>query len=176
MPHIEPSVFQAILERRSIRAFTDDPVPQEEIERILEAGRWAPSGLNNQPWRFLILQDEDLRKQALESCTKYAHIVRGAKVLIGVFLEKSEMYHEGKDHQAAGACIQNMLLTAHGLGLGGAWLGEIINQEDKVLKVLGLDANRLRLMAFIALGRPAKPGSSLRRPLKDLLLEDFRNA
>jgi nitroreductase len=173
MPHSEPSVFQALLERRSIRKFTKELVAPEDLRRILDAGRWAPSGLNNQPWRFLVLQDGDPRKQALEGCTKYAHVVRAATAMIGVFLNKSEMYHEGKDHQAAGACIQNMLLAIHGLGLGGVWLGEIINQESKVLQTLNLDSGQLRLMAFIALGHPDQSGSSSRRPLTDLLLEDF---
>lgn len=169
----EPGLFQALLERRSIRKYTGEPVSDDHLRRILDVGRWAPSGLNNQPWRFLVLQENHPRKQALTSCTKYAHIVREAKAMIGVFLKKSEMYHEGKDHQAAGACIQNMLLAIHGLGLGGVWLGEIINQESEVFRVLNLDPSQLRLMAFIALGHPAQPGASSRRPLEELLLEDF---
>jgi len=170
---VEPTVFQALSGRRSVREFTDQDVTSEDVRRILDAGRWAPSGLNNQPWRFLVLREGDPRKRALEDCTKYAHIVRRAKVLIGVFLWKSAMYHEGKDHQAAGACIQNMLLAIHGLGLGGVWLGEIINQEAAVFDVLKLNPGRLCLMAFIALGHPAWPGSSSRRELSELLLEDF---
>jgi nitroreductase len=165
--------LQALLQRRSVRDFTEQDVTSEDIRCILDAGRWAPSGLNNQPWRFLVLREGDPRKRALEGCTKYAHIVRRAKVLIGVFLWEPAMYHEGKDHQAAGACIQNMLLAIHGLGLGGVWLGEIINQEGAVFDVLKLDQNQLRLMAFIALGHPIRSGSSTRRELSELLLEDF---
>lgn len=176
MPHAKPTVFEALFERRSIRKFTPEPVAEKDLQRILEAGRWAPSGLNNQPWRFLILREGDSRKQALEGCTKYAHVVRAAPVLIGVFLSKPDMYHEGKDHQAAGACIQNMLLAVHGLGLGGVWLGEIINQEGDVMRVLNLGNDQLRLMAFIALGHPAQSGSSTRRPMADLLLEDVAHA
>ncbi len=173
MSRPEPSVFQALFGRRSIREFTDQDVASEDVRHILDAGRWAPSGLNNQPWRFLVLREGDPRKRVLEECTKYAHVVRRAKVLIGVFLWKSAMYHEGKDHQTAGACIQNMLLAIHGLGLGGVWLGEIINQEAAVFDILKLPPGRLRLMAFIALGHPARPGSSTRRELSELLLEDF---
>ncbi|HDQ40937.1 MAG TPA: nitroreductase family protein [Desulfonatronum sp.] len=173
MPPPDPTILQTILERRSIREFTSKPVATEDLRRILDAGRWAPSGLNNQPWRFLVLQNSDPRKEALQSCTKYSHVVRQAAALIGVFLKKSEMYHDVKDHQAAGACIQNMLLAIHGLGLGGVWLGEIINQEADVLKMLHLDSELLRLMAFIALGHPGHSGSSTRCPLADLLLEDF---
>jgi nitroreductase len=171
MTHSEPGVFQALLERRSVRKFTEQPVAIEDLRRILEAGRWAPSGLNNQPWRFLVIRDNDPRKESLACCTKYATIIRNAKALIAVFLHKGEMYHEGKDHQAAGACIQNMLLAIHGLGLGGVWLGEIINQEGQVLQVLNLSPQRYRIMAVIALGHPLHPGASSRRPLEELLLE-----
>lgn len=176
MRDTENSLWRALLERRSIRRFTEEPVCSEDLTRILEAGRWAPSGLNNQPWRFLVLRRPDPRKSALEACTKYAHIVRESAALICVFLDKSAMYHEGKDHQAAGACIQNMLLAIHGLGLGGVWLGEIINQESAVLNALHLDSQRLRLMAVLALGRPAQDGSSQRKPLSDLMLEELDHA
>lgn len=176
--HAEMSVFQALLGRRSVRKFTDQPVGVEDLRRILEAGRWAPSGLNNQPWRFLVVRAGDPRQAALAELTKYGHIVRDAQALIVVFLHKPAMYHEGKDHQSAGACIQNLLLAVHGLGLGGVWLGEIINQEAPVMEALHLDSGEYRLMAVIALGHPAQPssrldgaGGSVRRPLEELLLE-----
>ena len=175
---VEMDVFQALLGRRSVRKFSSRPVDVEDLRRILEAGRWAPSGLNNQPWRFLVVRAGDSRQAALAGLTKYGHIVRDAQALIVVFLHKQAMYHEGKDHQAAGACIQNMLLAVHGLGLGGVWLGEIINQEAQVMDALHLSPEEYRLMAVIALGHPAQPssrldagGGSTRRSLDELLLE-----
>ncbi|PTN32189.1 nitroreductase family protein [Desulfonatronum sp. SC1] len=172
------SVFQALLGRRSVRKFTDRAVDTEDLRRILETGRWAPSGLNNQPWRYLVVRSGDPRQTALAGLTKYGHIVREAQALIVVFLHKPAMYHEGKDHQAAGACIQNMLLAIHGLGLGGVWLGEIINQEALVMGALQLRTEEYRLMAVIALGHPTQPssrldgaGGSSRHPLEELLLE-----
>ena len=174
----EMGVFQALLGRRSVRRFTDQPVETEALRQVLEAGRWAPSGLNNQPWRFLVVRAGEKRQEVLAGLTKYGHIVRNAQALVAVFLHKPTMYHEGKDHQAAGACIQNMLLAIHGLGLGGVWLGEIINQEVQVLEALQLRAEEYRLMAVIALGHPAQPSArpagsdaSARRPLDELLLE-----
>ncbi|WP_028574826.1 nitroreductase family protein [Desulfonatronovibrio hydrogenovorans] len=166
-------IMETITTRRSIRKFTDEPVTKEHVLAVLEAGRWAPSGLNNQPWRFLVLNARDSRKQALEGCTKYAHVVRGAQVLIVVFLDRKAKYHHEKDCQGAGACIQNMLLAIHGLGLGGVWLGEIINQEKEVHQVLGTDAEHLELMAVVALGHPASGGSSSRRELSQLMVEPF---
>ncbi len=166
-------VLKAIRERRSVRHFTGDPVTREEILEILEAGRWAPSGLNNQPWRFLVVTAGDARQAGLAGCTKYAPIVRAAGALLCVLLDRGAMYNEIKDHQGAGACIQNMLLAAHALGLGAVWLGEIINQSLQVMETLGLDPAGLELQAVIAVGRPVHPGASSRKALGELLLEEF---
>lgn len=166
-------ILKAIRERRSVRKYTNEPVTREEIMQILEAGRWAPSGLNNQPWRFLVVMSGDARQASLAGCTKYASLVRSAGALICLFLDRGATYNETKDHQSAGACLQNMLLAAHALGLGAVWLGEIINQAPQVMAALKLDTAALELQAVIALGRPAHPGASSRKALSELLLEEF---
>ncbi len=166
-------VLDAMRERRSIRRFTGDPVAREELAAILEAGRWAPSGLNNQPWRFMVIAREDPRHDKLAECTKYARIVRSSAACVCVLLEKAAMYSEMKDHQGAGACIQNMLLAAHALGLGAVWLGQIVNDQPTTLAALGLSESELELQAVIALGRPDQKGESTRKPLSELMLEDF---
>ena len=167
-------LLDAIRLRRSIRRYTPEPVTTGEILAILEAGRWAPSGLNNQPWRFLAIRHGDPRQDVLAGQTKYAHIVLQARVLFCVFLDRDIVYNRTKDLQGIGACLQNMLLAAHALGLGAVWLGEIINQEPQVTKSLGLDERRLELMAVLAVGRPGQKGSSERKPLEELLLEPVR--
>jgi nitroreductase len=170
---INQAAHRAMFERRSIRSFTDQPVEPHEVETMLEAGRWAPSGKNNQPWRFLVVSGDDPRRSGLAGATKYSAIVEQAPVLLCVFLHKPTMYAPVKDHQSAGACIQNILLSAHAQGLGAVWLGEIINQESEVMRVLGLDSGEYELMAVVAAGRPAREGSSSRRPLSELMLEDL---
>ncbi|WP_415718599.1 nitroreductase family protein [Maridesulfovibrio sp.] len=166
-------VLDALRGRRSIRKFTNDPVDREDIATILDAGRWAPSGLNNQPYRFLVIHDDDARAESLAECTKYGHIVKAAKALICIFLDKEATYSEMKDHQGAGACIQNMMLAAHSLGLGTVWLGEIVNQQDKVLDKLNLPADRYELQVVIATGHPDQKGSATRNELSEYMLEDF---
>ncbi|WP_432735028.1 nitroreductase family protein [Maridesulfovibrio sp. FT414] len=166
-------ILEALKDRRSIRKFTAAEVTREDLTAILESGRWAPSGLNNQPWKFLVIRSEDPRVEELANCTKYGHIVRGAKVLICLFLEKDKIYSMMKDHQAAGGCIQNMMLAAHSLGLGTVWLGEIINQEKQVLDVLKLAEDKYELQAVIAAGHPAQKGSSKRKELSELMLEEY---
>ncbi|EPR41764.1 nitroreductase [Desulfovibrio sp. X2] len=167
------AVLGALRERRSIRKYTDEPVADDEVRAVLEAGRWAPSGKNNQPWRFLAVRRGEPRQEALARHTKYAHIVRGAGALVCVFLERARMYDARKDHQGAGACLQNMLLAAHALGLGAVWIGEIVNREPEVVAAVGVDPEAYEMMAVIALGRPAQEGSSDRIPLESLMLEPF---
>ncbi len=157
----ENPVLQAIYSRRSVREFTEESVDEKQILEIIKAGMWAPSGLNNQPWRFAIVKDPDLKSQ-FEPLTKYSRIIKGANVLIPVFIDKDAMYHPVKDHQAIGACLENMLLAAHSLGLGAVWLGEIIKSDEAIRKLLGLGDN-LELMAVIALGHPARRDQKSRR-------------
>ena len=127
--------IEAIKTRRSVREFTDEKVDDKTIEKIIDAGRWAPSGLNNQAWRFIIVQNHDT-KEALSGLTHYGLIIKNAPVLIVVFLDSEHLYDRTKDVQSIGACIQNMLLAIHSLGLGGVWLGEILKKKEMVNKIL----------------------------------------
>ncbi len=163
-------VFDAILHRRSIRDFTSETVSVEMLETIVTAGIWAPSGLNNQPWRFVLIRDEAIREK-LAVLTSYSHIIEGASALIAVFLDIDTMYDEVKDHQAAGACVQNMLLCIEDLGLGGVWLGQILKNKKQVNEVLELD-NRFDLMALLAIGHPEHHNQqSRRKPLSEFILK-----
>ena len=162
-------IIDIIKGRRSVRKFTPEPVADEVIEKILEAGRWAPSGLNNQPWRFGIITDAGLKTE-ISKLTHYGHIVLAAQVLIAVFLDTGKSYHREKDIQGIGACLQNILLEAHSLGLGAVWLGEIIKSNEEIKSLLGL-GKELELMAVVALGHPdEKPKSVKRKPLNDLVI------
>lgn len=162
-------VLDAIYTRRSVRNFLPDPVSDEAIKEIIKAGTWAPSGLNNQPWRFAIVRDIDL-KNKLAECTRYGHIIINAPALIVVFVDKDAMYNATKDHQSMGACLQNMLLATHSLGYGGVWLGEILKNAAKVNEILGLEEN-LDLMAVIALGAPKnRDQKSMRKNISELVI------
>jgi nitroreductase len=162
-------MLELIKNRRSIRKFTGQEVPGEFIDRILEAGRWAPSGMNNQPWRFAVIRDRDL-KEEISRLTRYGRIIQGADVLIGVFFDTSAGYHRTKDTLSMGACIQNMLLAVEALGLGAVWLGEILKSEREVNGLLEAP-DGYELMAVIALGYPdgPRPGPTERRPLNELV-------
>ena len=162
-------VMEAIKSRRSIRKFKDKSVDDDTIIKIIEMGTWAPSGLNNQPWKFMIIKDKEL-KAKIAKCTKYSRIIKDAPVCIAVFLDNSQSYNRIKDIQAIGACIQNMLLTIHAMGLGGVWLGEILNKREEVEQILNVPPE-LELMAVVALGYPAESGGKgVRKPLSEVIL------
>lgn len=128
-------MLEEIKARRSVRRFTGDKVDDETVDRVIEMGTWAPSGLNNQPWKFVVVRDTQL-KDAIAAQTKYSRIIQGAPACIAVFLDNALSYDRVKDTQACGACIQNMLLTIHHLGLGGVWLGEILKNRNRLKKSL----------------------------------------
>lgn len=160
-----------ITERRSVRHFADHPVTRELVDAILEAGRWAPSGLNNQPWRFAVIRDRKLKLKIAEQ-TKYHRIIEEAPVIISVFLDNDALYHREKDIQGIGAALQNMLLMAHSLELGAVWLGEILKNGEQVCKLLELPSH-YELMAVIATGYPTNNHKSKevdRKPLEELVL------
>jgi nitroreductase len=164
-----------IYNRRSVRQFTDEDVDDEVITTLLECARWAPSGLNNQPWKFVVIRSE-ATIEALSNCTHYTDTVKGAKVLVAFYFDKESGYNRTKDIQSIGASIENMLLACNELGLGAVWLGEILNQEDKVNSILNAPAD-MELMAIIAIGHPTdEERSSTRKSLAEITYrENFEN-
>jgi len=167
----ESKVIDTILNRRSVREFTDKPVSKEDINTILNVGHWAPSGLNNQPWRFIVIRNPETI-QKLSECTHYSGIVAGAPLLIATFLDNETSYNRTKDIEAIGAAIQNMLLACCELGLGGVWLGEILSQKEKVNSILECPS-KLELMSALAIGEPTpKERTSTRKTLSEIVFAE----
>lgn len=166
-------VERAIISRRSVRRFTEERVSPEDVAALLEAGRWAPSGLNNQPWRVVVIEDRG-KAEEIAACTRYGSIVRKAPLLLAVFLDRSASYDRDKDLMAVGAFIQNVLLAAHARGLGAVWLGEILKEKERVRSILEAP-EECELMAVLAVGHAAEePGPGDRKPLGDLVIKRFQ--
>jgi len=159
-------VKDAILKRRSIRKYTKELVSEEKILEILEAARWAPSGLNNQPWKFVIVSE---KKEELASLTKYSSVIRGANQCIAVFFDQASSYNRTKDLLGIGAAIQNMLLCAYSLGIGTCWLGEILNRKEEVNLLLEVP-QETELVAVIAIGYPDEKPTTTRKKLDELII------
>ncbi|MGA2465406.1 MAG: nitroreductase family protein [Thermodesulfobacteriota bacterium] len=116
-------VLKAIKNRRTVRRFKPNPIDEEMLQMILEAGRWAPSFSNLQPWRFIVIKDQGL-KNALDKAARESVLHLGineAPVVILVCVDRRiDPLHA---IEAGAAATQNMTLAAYSLGLGAGWIG-----------------------------------------------------
>ncbi len=159
------TLLNEIRKRRTVRAFRSEPVEEDKIEAVLEAGRWAPSGKNTQPWRFVVVRSEEKRKQ-LGELVPQRDMIATAPVTIVVLKHIPSGYDELKDAQGIGSCVQNMLLAVHAQGLGACWIGRARDPEVEAVVGAGEDEE---LMLVLPVGYPAEePGEGKRKPLEEL--------
>jgi nitroreductase len=158
-------VLEAIKTRRSVRRFKKERVPPNLLKEVLEAARWAPSARNSQPWRFIIIVDEDLKKRVANATTAGKFLAE-APLGIAVAVNTRATRHPAEDGAAA---TMNILLAAHALGLGACWIGSYgSSYEEEVKRVLGVPEG-WALLSIIALGYPDERPVSSRLDLKDLV-------
>lgn len=155
-------VFDAIRTLLAVRSYQPTPVPDALVRRIVEAGRLTGSGMNGQPWHFIVVRDpETLRKLgALASSGPY---VAQAPLAIVVATDKSRFAVSD-----ASRAIQSMLLTAWADGVGSNWVG--FGGLDRVKAVLDIPAG-LDVLAILPFGYPARAvgkGKKQRKPLREV--------
>lgn len=155
-------VLQAIKTRRSIRKYKRDPVSEEELQKILDAGRWAPSANNSQPWKFIVLSDFELKARVARALT-WGRFLSEAPLGVAVVVHPRTSSHPVEDGSLA---AYSMLLAAHSLGLGGCWINPSAN-EEKVKEMLGIP-NEQRLISVISIGYADEAPSKTRRELEDI--------
>ncbi|MGM0368326.1 MAG: nitroreductase family protein [Actinomycetota bacterium] len=147
--------MKEIFERRSIRKYTDDPVSDENIEKLLKAAMAAPTAGNQQEWEFIVIKD----RHTLNSIPKvhpYATMLKKAPLAIAICADRDRESHVGYWVQDCAAATQNILLEAQHLGLGACWLG-IYPREKRVKglkEILSLPDNVMPL-SLVAVGNPA---------------------
>jgi len=155
------TVYEAIKFRRTIRKFKEVPVKQEDILKIIDAGRLAPTGANLQPIKFSVVTDKGLREK-MYPFIKYAGYLpefnptfKQTPTAFIVVLNDAEIKPTEKSECDSGAVIMNMCLMATELGLGSCWLGAI-NREE-IRKILGID-KRYDITYLLGLGYPDQKG------------------
>ena len=137
--------------RKSIRNFIFKKIDNDTIRDILECGRWAPSGQNNQPWKVTIVIHPTVKRMLAELTTS-GGIIESAYVNLAVFLDLEKIYDRVKDIQSIGAFIENILLAVHAKGLGAVWIGEILKNKEKVNEIFKYTYKKYELMGVIAIG------------------------
>jgi len=152
-------VFEAIRTRRSIREYKDKQVPWDNIVTIMEAGKYAPSAGNLQNWKFIVVKNDTTRQAIAKACLQQDWM-ETAPIFIVVVAEpeKAERYYGTRGArlytpQACGAVINNMLLTAHDLGLGACWIGAY--DEDEIFRILNLPEGKIA-QGIITIGYSAE--------------------
>ncbi|MBS3751320.1 MAG: nitroreductase family protein [Anaerolineales bacterium] len=153
--------LEVLFTRRSIRQYTDEPVTEEQVRTLLEAGMNAPSANNRQPWHFIAV-DERERLDAIMEVHPYSKMLAQAPLAIIVCADitRSERYWQ----QDCAAATENILLAARALGLGSVWLG-VYPKEDRTEGVTRLFdlPEHIRPLCVIAVGHPAEEAGRVER-------------
>jgi nitroreductase len=154
--------FTCIRTRREIRDYLDKPIPNETLQRILEAGRLAPSSKNSQPWHFIVIRDKVTLKKISELTPTGAHIARAALAIV-ILMDGAKL------PEIDGArAVQNMVLEAWEMGVGSCWVTNFY--DDGVKDLLGAP-QRMKLVTVMPFGYPIEPkskGKKIRKPLNEI--------
>ena len=151
--------IQAIKTRISTRQFTDQPISDETIHAILEAGMSGPTAVNARPWSFIVVRDKDMLNKMADSNGRAAEPLRGAALGVLVCGDMERAFKGAPDYWVVDGSIacQNMILAAHAMGIGSVWLGTW-PQENKVAaqKALFNLPEHIVPHSIIAFGYPAQ--------------------
>jgi len=159
-------VVTAIRNRRSIRKYKSTEVEPEKVDTILQAGRWAPSASNKQPWHFIVVRDQEMRKKFAEAHA-YGRFMAESPVVIVVLGDpaKHPRYHLADPHNA----VQNMLLAAYYEGLSTCWMGVRETDIEPAFKELLGIPDDIRVICCISVGYGDQERNSNRFALDDIV-------
>jgi nitroreductase len=182
----ENEVLKAIKERRSIIRFEPKPVTDDQLEAILEAGRWAPSFANSQPWEFIVVRDPEILAE-LNGLVQRIAVARSGHIALSkaglgdaplAIIVAVDPWRDPQHFVEAGtAAAQNMVLAAHSLGLASYWAGVYSPRrrggtpEARIKRLLNIPKEH-RVTALLPIGVPAYKDQSERRELSELVHQD----
>jgi nitroreductase len=151
--------LQTIFERRSIRKYKREPIPDEHLKQILEAGRQAPSAANRQPWHFVVVRDPEQRQCVAQACNGQMWMADAACILVALGLPAvSNKWHRVD----VAIALENMVLAARSLGYGTCWIGAFDPEKVKAVCQIPSEAE---IVACTPLGVPdASPAARERKP------------
>lgn len=154
-------MLETICSRRSIRKYLDRPVETEKVDALLKAAMYAPSAMNEQPWRFIVINDRSLFGQIMRA-HPYAAMLNSAPLAILVCGDTSLEKAPGNWPLDCSNATQNMLLAAHAMGLGAVWCG-VYPERERMNALAGMFhlPGTVLPFALVAVGyadsRPAPP-------------------
>jgi nitroreductase len=155
--------LEALKTRRSVRAYTAEPVPREIVEDIVDCGRLAATARNEQPWEFVVVTDPERRKR-ISVLAEYGKFIADSPVCIAVFCLDGRYYIED-----GSAATQNILVAARAHGLGTCWVaGDKKPYAADIAALLGVPATH-KLVSLVALGHADHAGNPPKRALDEVM-------
>ncbi|HID30822.1 MAG TPA: nitroreductase family protein [Desulfobacterales bacterium] len=169
--------MKIIKERRSVRRFKSDPIREEDLQRILDAARWAPSAGNMQPLELIVIKDKAVKQQLARAALNQFFIAEAPLVIVvcaNVPRTTRRYGHRGARLyviQDTAAAAQTIHLAAYSLGYSTCWVGAF--DDEEVAKVIRVP-DSVKPMAIIPVGKPAeKPSPPPRLPLDEIVHENY---
>ncbi|HJX24043.1 MAG TPA: nitroreductase family protein [Candidatus Bathyarchaeia archaeon] len=177
-------ILEAIKNRRSVRKFKLTPVDDEKLKTVLTAGQWAPSFMNTQPWKFIVIRRSETKRKLIDALhlpflgvdfkgdLPYKDLLEVPVMIVICADTKRDRIHYIEDSACA---AENIALAAHAIGLGSYWVGVFNSNfvEDAVKKVLKVPET-YRAVALLPLGVPAEAPVPRRDDLENMVYyEEF---
>jgi len=140
--------LEAIRKRRSVREYTGDAIPREDLEQIVDAARLAPTGWNRQPWDFIVITE----KEMIQKLKIVAQWMDKAGAIIAVVMDPSTRWWL----EDGSAAVENILIASTALGYGSCWLeGYTLPREEEFKKLLRVPEDK-RLLTLVPIGVPVE--------------------
>ena len=157
-------MIDLILSRRSIRRYEGKEIPKDVLDKILEAGRQAPSAANRQPWHFIVVTDSEIKKELSKGM--FNRFIKDAPVTI-IGCAHGDLIAGKWSVIGTTIAMQNMVLAAWAMGVGSCWIGDF--NEERVKKLLNVPDD-LNIVALISFGYPLeKPRPVKKKPLEEIV-------
>lgn len=158
------SLIDVILSRRSIRKYEDKEVPEDALEKILEAGRQAPSAGNRQPWHFIMVTDDEIKEKL--SHGRWNTFIRDSAFTVVGCGSTGDPYSRKWSTIDTTIALQNMVIAAWSLGVASCWIGDF--EEEEVKRLLSIP-EEWKIVSLISFGYPAEQlGSKWKKPLEEI--------
>jgi len=158
-------VYECIRTRRTVREFKPDPVPDDIVHKLLQAGRWAPSSSNTQPWHFVVVRDRETIAAIGQIATQGAFIGQ-APLAIAIVMENAR-----RPQLDAGRALQQMELMAWSEGLGTCFVGIRAPEQQRAIKDLLGIPEAMELITVLPFGyRPdgQRTAGTPRKPMVEM--------
>lgn len=168
------SVLDIIRKRRSVRVYRSDPIPEESLFRVLEAARLAPSGKNLQPWKFILVQDNELKRKLAKASNSQDFIADAPLILVACGFPEECYRSMGRYMKSwpvdVTIALEHLILQAQEEGLGTCWIGSF---EEKDVKSLLSVPEHVKVLALTPLGYPAEaPEFRGRKSIEEIVSYD----